>query len=218
MNKSYAMSLIITCLSFSLYSMEITVISADQSSFKATNIQTLYNKTYDKITQITPTSTTAETVLCEILNNIKELKQSNVTENQIGKFAFNQPSSVKNKLFNLTNAPYNGPAYISVFFERLRQYNELLTKNNFTSPTKEELSFHKENTKILTALNNASKYGVFFTPELTENRKIFTTIPNTIAIEEFKTLIQNIYTMRCTPPDEIITMANILYDTNNSSQ
>jgi len=188
------------------------------TQFDNSNIQTLYNKVCDKITQITPTSNTAQTVLCEIIENTNQLRKNSITEFQIGLFAFNQPTSNKNKLFNLTSAPYNGSAYVSVFFERLRQYNEFLKKNDFTSPTKDQLRFHKENQKKLTAINNAANYGLFFTQELATEKKIFTNIANTVAIQEFETLIKNISIMLFISPDEITTMATILYDDSDTKK
>lgn len=217
MNKSQITSLMIFCLSFSLYSMEKEIKPIDQT-FKTLNIQTLYNKTCDKITQITPTSATAEAILCEILSNVKELNESNIVEYEIGKFAYNQPLSAKNKIYNLTKEPYNGPAYISLFFENIRQYNKHLEKNDFTSPTKEQLFSHKDNLKKLTAIKNAANYGIIVDQELINKAKIFTIIPDTVAILEFEKLIKDIYTMRCTHPDEITLTASIIYDENNSSQ
>jgi|SRR4030095_1739532 len=206
------------CLSSFLYTMEKEITLTSLSPLKISNIKQIYNKTYDKITQITPTNNAAPDVLCEIIDSIKELETYNINEYQIGLFAFNQPTSAKNQLFNLTNQPYNGPAYISVFLERLRQYNELLTKSNFTSPTKEQLRFHRENQNKLTAMNNAASYGVYFTESITNQKKIFTAIPNTVAIEEFTKLKNDTFTMRCTSPEEITTTATVLYGDSNTKK
>jgi hypothetical protein len=195
---------------------ETTITNISQT--KINNLKQIYNKTHEKITQITPTNNAAPDILCEIIDNIKELNELNITEHQIGIFAFNQPASIKNKLSNLANPPYNGSAYISVFFERIRQYNELLTKSEFTSPTKDQWFFHKDNQKKLTAMNNASTYGLYFSKSMLDQKKIFTAIPKSVAIAEFTTLIENIYTMRCIEPEEITTTATVLYGDNDTKK
>jgi len=198
--------------------MEKSSITTNLTPLNISNIQTLYKELCDKVTLITLTNNTASHALCEIIDSVKELKEYKITEHQIGSFAYNQQASIKNKLFNVTNPPYNGPHYISVLLEIISQYNERLTKNEFTSPTKDQWLFHQDNQKKLTAIKNASTYGLYFTKELATERKTFTCLSKTVAIQEFESLIEHIYKMRCTKPDEITTMATILYGDNDTKK
>ena len=206
MKTSHKTLLIISCISLSLYSME------DQNKLNFYSINDLYKKTYNTLENYNPTDMQSAIALSAIITKTKELKSHNIDEKQIGKFAYKQEEAIKNKLFSYGTPPYNGPHYVCVFFERVAQYNAHLEKNAFTSPTIEQFTLHIHNKKITAAIEKAATFRLFLDLEkINAEKKIIVDIPMAVATDDFEKLIKDIATMRSIDPEEIKTLANILY-------
>lgn len=214
---SYRILLTISCLPFSLHSMEqkstaeLTDVSAKKVDYYCLN--TLYKKAYSTLANYDPADIQSARALSEIITKTKELKTINIQENDLGLFALRQTDSIKDKFFAYGKSTYNGPHYVSVFFARVGQYNTHLTKNEFISPTIEEFALHKNNRRIIAASNNAVKFKLYFDlHKINAEKRLLTNFAPNIAIDEFEHLINDILIMQQTTPDEIKTIAQILYE------
>jgi hypothetical protein len=175
------------------------------------DIQHLYNQTYNKLEEITPKNNNAVNYLLEIIERTDHLKQQGITERHIGEFAFKQELPFKNQVLHHVHSPYNGPHYISVFFARLEEYNKLIKKNNFTTPTLEEFYHYQNNQNISADINEAASIGLHLdATQLKEHNKI-KNIPTNVAAQEFHKFITDIYAMRCKNPTIAERIATLLY-------
>lgn len=226
MSLSYK-TLLITCIPFSLQSMELSTSSTNrdikimqkQKHWNKLNI--LYNKTYDMLGKYEATSPESTSTLLEIINITNDLKNKGVLEQHIGLFAFTQnkePFFQKNLLLQKGTSLYNGSDYVSVFFAKIKAYNNTLTKNEFISPTLEQTMHHKNNEKIKTACNNAANFRLFIDlNKINAEKKVLTRIPENIACCEFQQLMDDIAKMRRLTPDIINTVAILLYANTTAS-
>ena len=223
MNASYTALLLTSCISLPLCSMQeetllSSTLSTNLTSMQIYDIKDLYNKTYERLETITPKNESAAFNLLEIIERTNHLKSQGITEHQIGDFAFNQKLSFKNQLLNHAHTPYNGPHYISVFFARLKEYNDILKKNDFSNPTIEDLASYKNNQNINVAILTASSFNLSIDIAPLKENNIFKEISDSVAIHKFHQLIADIYVMRCKNPTTIEAIATLLYDTTNAKK
>ena len=208
--------LITGCITFSLQSMEqqtiLTTKNVNSDNQNTYPILTLYNKTHNTLKTYNSTNQQSIISLTEILTEIKRLKNDNIIEKNVGLFAFQQEDSLSNKVFSYGKPPYNGPHYISVFFERLAQYNAHIEKNELTSPTSEQFDLHKNNRTIINSVNKAASFKLFIDlQKKNTEEELLTDIPCNIAVYDFQDLIDNITAMLHTTPEEIKSIASLLY-------
>src|ERR1700722_16449550 len=112
MNISRTTLLLVSCLFLQSYSMEETNPTAlDVNTIKLLRIH--YEQTHKQLSIITPENDSANNALLGIIERTNQLKNQEITEDQMGNFAFNQKPSLEDKISNHTPAPYNGPLYIS---------------------------------------------------------------------------------------------------------
>jgi hypothetical protein len=220
MNASYTALLMASCISLSLYSMEDPNQSLSGSTLNNSTtiqigdiplLQAQYTQTYDRLEAITSRNNTAANTLLEIIEKTDQLKSHGITEHQMGAFAFNQAPSFKNQFFNRTHTPYNGPHYISVFFALLKEYNDLLNKHAFTTPTIEQLANYKNNQSINATIQTAASFNLHIDATPLKEKNIFKDISDTVAIPKFNQLITDICIMRCKSPVDIEAIATLLY-------
>jgi len=219
MTLRYKILLITSCISFSLHAMEQKSVTHDSLTTNIDNIQKynyindLYKRADTTLNSYNPTDIQSIVSLMEIITRIKELKTHNIQEQEIGKFAYQQETSITNKVFSMYGKPYNGPLYTSIFFEKIARYNALLIKNQFTSPTLEQFKHHINNKKIKEAIDTvATNFRLFIDlDKLNSDQKILFPIPISSATHEFEQLTNDIIKLRETSPETIKIIADILY-------
>jgi|HubBroStandDraft_1064217.scaffolds.fasta_scaffold368606_1 hypothetical protein len=206
-------ALLIACASLSLHAMEqkSSTITLDSQHYNQVN--DLYKKAYSTLGYYNPKEDLTITALYDIITKTNDLKKVNVEEKQIGNFAYNQEASITNKVFSTYGKPpYNGPLYVSVLFEKIARYNAQLVKNQFTSPTIEQFNRHINNQKIKNAIHTAADFKLFINLNaLNGEKNILSSIPITVATEEFEALVNDIAKLQQATPEDIKIIADILY-------
>jgi hypothetical protein len=219
MTLSYK-TLLIACMPFSIQSMEpvdsINMSYAITNHPEATNIITtnknelsfLYKKTHEMLDKYEVANPKTTTTLLDIINTTISLKnEKKILEQHIGLFSFNQN---KEPFFKVP--PYNGSTYISVLFARIKQYNIMIAKNEFITPTLEQITQFKNNNIITSACNTTAEFGLFLNLALINNEKtILTPLSNKIAFQDFQQLLDDIAQMIKKDPQVIKTIAETLY-------
>ncbi|HLW72759.1 MAG TPA: hypothetical protein VKR54_01805 [Candidatus Babeliales bacterium] len=209
MTLSHKTLLTISCLSFSLHSMEEKPRLQSMNYYYLTNV---YRKAYNTLENYDPANIQSAIALTEMITKTKELKKHNIEESNLRLFVLQQSDSIKDKIFSYGKPPYNGPHYVSVFFARLAQYNAHLAKNEYVSPTIEQFTLHKNNRRIITASNNALRFRLFFDlQKINADKKLLTDFSPNVALDDFEHLIGDIQIMLQTTPDDIKTIAQIVY-------
>ena len=95
-------------------------------------------------------------------------------------FAFNQKAPFIDKLSPFDDAFNNGPLYVSVFFERLRQYNNHLKKNDRVSPTLEQYTAYQNNKKVKATIEKAKTFHLYIDfDKLYADTNALTSVPDT---------------------------------------
>ena len=223
MNLSYRTLLTISCVSFSLHSMEqATLTNNDNSTTNLTKknqtysnfylIDSLYKKANSTLKNYNPNDLQCITDISDIITETKNLTDDNIEKKQIGRFAYKQAESIKNKIFSSSNPPHHGPQYVAIFFAKIEEYNNHLAKNKFTSPTAEQFIDHINNKKRMAAIEVAITFKLFIDlKKIDPENKIIIDIPRTVAAREFEELMNDIFTMQHVAPDIIKTLADILY-------
>jgi len=177
------------------------------------DIQRFYKKAYSNLENITLNSPEAAPSLLKIINRTLYLKTYGISEDQLGKFAFIQETSLKNNVRNYMHSPYNGPHHVSILFAKIKQYNDLLTEKKFITPTKDEYTTYLMNQRIHAAIAKADSFKLPITMEHLKQKDMLNTIDSSVAAQEFHELITDIHTMRCINQASIKDIATILYGT-----
>lgn len=214
-------SLYKTLLTISFISLSINAMEKDPIALCAKptasnqnlyHISNLYKKAYNTLEKYNPSEKSSVTALSEIIKQTEELKSKNIHEKVIGKFAYQQELVSKNSFPFFDKNPNNDPLYVSVFFERIAQYNANLKKNGFTSPTPTEFTNYINNKTRTDAIEKASTFRLFIDiAKIDPNKEIIIDIPLSIATQEFEKLIHDVSEMQQLTPAVIKTIANILY-------
>jgi hypothetical protein len=211
--------LIITCISCSLYAMDNPTISNTEITpeKKRVAIADLYNLTHSKLADHFPNNSQSTINLLTIIEKTIQLRQKGINEKEIGLFAFNQKPAIVDQISAYREAPHNGPLYVSVFFERLAQYNAHLEKNEFFSPTYTQYKDYKSNKAIEKAAQTAATFNLFIhLDQLHADKQIFTPVPIRAATEAFDKLMIDTFTMRQKNPEQIASIAHLLYGTKTA--
>jgi hypothetical protein len=219
MNLSYKILLTISCVSLSLHSMEKLALTTNNNS--PTNLNTynqkkpnfylvnnLYKTANSTLETYNPNGLQSIIEVSDIIAKSKKLADDNIEKKEIGLFAYKQTESIKNKIFSSNNPPHHGPQYVAVFFAKIEEYNDHLTKNKFTSPTVQQFMQYM-------AIKSANTFKLF---TIASKNKMLCDIPNTVAAREFEELMNDISTMQQVAPDIIKTLADILYGSDKEEE
>ena len=208
MTLSHKTLLTISCISLSLHSME----QPKKQTVDLYRVSDIYKKTYTLLEKFDPTNNQSIIDLSQILTKIDALKSYNIEEKDIRQFAYKQTEPLS-RLLPFEKSPYNGPHYVGVFFEQITQYNKRLKKTNSTSPTLEQLTQYRDNQKIEAIITKATTFRLFNDlKKRALEKKIIVDISSSIATQEFGDLMDDIALMKLVTPEEIKTIAHILYD------
>jgi hypothetical protein len=179
-------------------------------------LSSLHKKTYEMLDQYNVTNIKTTTTLLDILNTTSILKkEKKILEQSIGLFSFKQN---KEPIIQ-KNPPFNSSAYVSVLFARIKQYHNTLTKNEFITPTLEQITQFKKNEAIVSACNTAIDFGLYLNlGTINAEKEILTTFPKNVAFTEFQQLLDDIAKMIKKEPHTIKTLAETLYAPKTISQ
>ena len=224
MKSTHAMVLLITCISFSSHSMDLATSTSllTKSSLvplskltptQITDMQNLYNTTYENLENITRHSIEAVPSLLAIIEGTNNLKSQGITEQHLTKFACEQEISCTNHIRNHMHSPHNGPHYISVTFARIKTFNDFIENNKHTIPTSEEYHAHLEREKRMATFKKAGSLNLYINKTQLIKKNILTETPNSAAAQVFHQLIADIYAIRCESSESIINIAKLLYNT-----
>ncbi len=219
MNLSYKILLTISCVSFSLHSMEeLALTTNDNSTTNLTKKNQLDSNFYPLNSLYKTANSTLENYnlnglqsiieVSDIIAKSKKLTDNNIEKKEIGLFAYKQTESIKNKIFASNNPPHHGPQYVAIFFAKIEEYNDHLAKNKFTTPTVEQFMQHM-------AIKAAMTIKLF---TINSKNKMINDIPNTVAAREFEDLMNDISNMQKIAPDIIKTLADILYSSDKAEE
>lgn len=221
MTLSYKTLLTISCVSLSLHSMEQNTLTTNNSLTNTNpilnnqnfyHINDLYKKTYNTLENYKPDGVQSITALSEIITKIKELKTQNIHEKTIGLFAYKQRVPSTTNFFSFEKTLYHNPLYVSIFFEQLAQYNAHLEKNEFTSPTVKEFAQYINNKKRTAVIEKAATFRLYIDlQKIDPEKKIIQDIPLSVATRDFEKFSNDIALMQQVTPEEIRTLAHILY-------
>jgi hypothetical protein len=176
------------------------------------DIKSLYKKAYNTLEVHTPTNNDCALNLLKIISRTNHLKVQGITEQHIGEFAFTQQIPLVDHVKSYGNPPYNGPLYISIFFARLGQYNNILIKNEFINPTPDQLVNHRNNKLKNFTIHDAASFRLYLNPEtINKEKNIFQDMPPHVAAQEFDELMTDVYALRNKTPESIKLLATILY-------
>ena len=192
--------------------IENPVISSAMSTENTTKITRLYNNAYATLAKYDHHYSGNIDHLFSLIAETTALKSSSITATDVGLFAYKQPSQWKEKLGEFPS----GPLYVSVFFDRLNRYNELLIKNDFTHPTQKNYSDYLANKKTeeiqQKVMERAPSFGIY--PEQNtkeENEALFVHIPEVIATQGFEKLTIDVHKIRNESLPVIKALADKLY-------
>lgn len=223
MNTSHKALLLASCISLTLHSMEregqqllekqqqplTSSLTALQISNVNSDIKKLYNKAEEALEKITSKDICKADRLLQIFELADSLKARGITEYQMVEYAFKKKPSLENNFFNHMHAPYNGPHYVSVFFARLKEYNDCVIKNSLINPTIEDLTIYANNRAINTTIEHAYSIGVSIKTGSLKQQDLYKEISDSIAITKFIDLVAHIYTMRRKNPTVIEEIASL---------
>jgi hypothetical protein len=175
----------------------------------------LYVKTYATLAKYDHHNAESVNQLFPLIAETATLTLGGVTEKEIGLFAYKQTSPWQEILGEFPG----GPLYVSIFFERIRRYNELLKKNEFTHPTQKNYADHiiNKNTAAiqaaqLKAIDAAVLFGIHLEKSIIEEDKsAFVHIPEIIAVQEFDKLTIDVHKIRNENRSTITALADVLY-------
>ena len=167
-----------------------------------------HKKTYDMLDKYDVTNLKTITTLLDIINTTSTLKkEKKILEQHIGLFSFNQN---KTPIFQ-KNPPFNNSDYVSVCFARIKQYHNTITKNEFETPTLEQIT-------QLKARSTAAEFGLFLNINLINAEKHEPSLSEKIAFIEFQKLLDDLAIMIKKTPEEIKNIAELLHTHKTTSQ
>jgi len=205
---SYRITLLV-CLPFSLYTMDQTKESALTIQQKR-DLQCLYKTTYKYFQNLTPIDSLRYVSLLEIISETTHLNKQGLTETDMRQFSFEQKESVSDRIRNeIEKPPYNGPTYISIFFELLSQYKKLISNQKLTTPSLDQCYQHEDNIMYNDAIASAQSCNLDISP-IVNSKKLITNFPLTLAVNPFYQLLQDACDLRTQDPNTILTIASVL--------
>lgn len=222
MTLSHKTLLAISCISFSLYTMEREIVceatTAQQRKTNQKNYYTLnnlYKKSCSTLANYDPNDLQTMSSIFDIIDKTKKLTAEGMEEKSIGLFAYRQQPQIQVYPFLFLPDTFQ-PLYTSVFFERIRQHSAHIEKNHFVEPTLDQFIQHIKDKKTLNAIEKAAAFKVFIDVSTTNpNNTTVVTIPNTVmdGIKELEQLMEDIAEIKKMTPEEIKIISNILYNT-----
>jgi hypothetical protein len=180
-------------------------------------IQNLYRKTYNTLESYDPINDQTITSLLKIIKTTNKLQDKGplkrITEKDLMTYCSQQDISLIDKHLFQNRAPYNSPYHVSIFFERLRLYNEQIKKKNLQTPTLEQFNTQLNNHRITTCINYANTIGITLNKNVLQHE-----IPNNVAIHDFTTLISAITKILFLTPEAADYLVKQININNNQDQ
>jgi hypothetical protein len=173
-------------------------------------INSIYKQISSFLNYFNPADHENVIALSAIITRTKELKASNIMEQDIGLFASQQKPS-----FSFMPAK-NHPYYTRIFVERLAEYNAKLEKDKIISPTPEQFADHKENQKTQTILQRFRTINISIDQQI--EKGLLISIPWNIAISDFEQLMHDTNIILSIPLQEAKDMVGLLYILNIRKQ
>ena len=210
------------CFPFALYSMDK---APDQTAITPECVSLIshtYNATYPKIKDFDKKKPECRRDLITIIKETQTLRSQGVSEDALGRFALGQKEPLIDHLMNFMDhlSPFDdvfnkGHLYLCVFFERLRQYNNNIKKNELSSPTWEEYTAYKNNKRIEKTAKKAAEFHLYIDLDkiyATSNRFMPIENGDKLATKEFEQLLKDVQTIRNHKSTYIEALALLLYD------
>lgn len=196
---------------FSALSMDTapTYIIPEKLAFHKKEVKKLCADVCDMLAefQSSPSDETNTRTLIKIIEQIDCLKNTKITEQDLGFFAINQKPSFSDRFSFDTSKLF----LASVFFQRLSQYNQNLSSRGHISPNKTQWKQYLKNKKLTDTSATSATFGITIPAKTIQEKTI--AMPGSVAFDDLDILIKDIATMAKQKEKTIKRTAKLVYHT-----